>query len=53
VRTAALAALKVTHEARTSESEEVEIPEFVPRDKRAGASGAAAAARRRRQGRAA
>ena len=31
LRTVALAALKVTHEARTQENEEVEIPAFVPR----------------------
>ncbi len=34
LRAAALAALKVTHEARTQEVEEVEIPAFVPRDQR-------------------
>jgi ATP-dependent RNA helicase DeaD len=34
VRAAALAALKVTHEARTQENEEVEIPAFVPREQR-------------------
>jgi ATP-dependent RNA helicase DeaD len=33
-RVVAQAALKVAHEARTSEGEEVEIPEFVPREER-------------------
>jgi ATP-dependent RNA helicase DeaD len=33
-RIVAQAALKVAHEARTSEGEEVEIPEFVPREQR-------------------
>jgi ATP-dependent RNA helicase DeaD len=35
VRDVARAALKVAHEARTSETDEVEIPAFVPRDERA------------------
>jgi ATP-dependent RNA helicase DeaD len=34
VRDVARAALKVAHEARTSESDEVEIPAFVPREER-------------------
>ena len=34
VRAVAQAALKVAHEARTEETEEVEIPAFVPRDER-------------------
>ena len=36
MRDVARAALKVAHEARTSESDEVEIPAFVPREQRAG-----------------
>jgi ATP-dependent RNA helicase DeaD len=36
VRDVARAALKVAHEARTSESDEVEIPAFVPREERTG-----------------
>jgi ATP-dependent RNA helicase DeaD len=34
LRDVASAALKIAHEARTSESEEVEIPAFVPREQR-------------------
>jgi ATP-dependent RNA helicase DeaD len=48
VRTVALAALKVTHEARTSENDEVDIPEFVPRDKRDRGDWAAKGDRRER-----
>ncbi len=34
IRDVARAALKVAHEARTSEADEIEIPAFVPRDQR-------------------
>ena len=48
VRDVARAAIKLVHEARESGLDEVEIPEFVPRDRATGASAATGPARARR-----
>ena len=39
VREIATAAIKLAHEAKASEADETEIPEFVPRDERLGSAG--------------
>ena len=46
VRDVARAAIKLAHEARASETDETEIPEFVPRDDRPGRPGKGGAPRR-------
>ncbi len=45
IRTVARAAIKIAHEARTSELDEVDIPEFVPRDQQRDQRGGARGAR--------